>query len=74
MRINPTSSLLLVVDIQSALLPAIDGGEAVLGHTGWLIDVAQTIGIPVLATEHCPQRIGVTDARLRDKFRPEAIV
>ena len=45
-----------------------------LGHTGWLIDVAQTIGIPVLATEHCPQRIGVTDARLRDKFRPEAIV
>ena len=53
MRINPSSSLLLVVDIQSALLPAIDGGEAVLGHTGWLIDVAQTIGIPVLATEHC---------------------
>ena len=74
MRIDPSSSLLLVVDIQSALLPAIDGGEALLGHTGWLIDVAQTIGIPVLATEHCQQRIGVTDARLRDKFRPEAIV
>lgn len=74
MRIKPAESLLLVVDIQSALLPAIDGGEAALAHTAWLIDVAQTIGIPVLATEHCPGRIGVTDPRLRVRFNPDGIV
>jgi nicotinamidase-related amidase len=74
MRIRPAESLLLVVDIQSALLPAIEGGESVLSNTAWLIEVAETIGIPILATEHCPQRIGVTDSRLRAHFQPEMIV
>lgn len=74
MRIQAQRSLLLVVDIQSALLPAIDGGESVLAHTAWLLDVAQALGVPALATEHCPGRIGVTDERLRQRFSPEAIV
>lgn len=74
MPIQATQSLLLVVDIQSALLPAIDGGESVLAHTAWLLDVAQATGVPTLVTEHCPGRIGVTDERLRQRFSPETIV
>lgn len=74
MPIQAAQSVLLVVDIQSALLPAIDGGESVLAHTAWLLDVAQTIGVPSLATEHCPGRIGVTDTRLRQRFAADAIV
>ena len=74
MRIRPDDSLLLVVDLQQALLPAIDGGEAIVEAAGWLLDVAAQIGIPSLATEHCPQRIGLTDARLRRRFSPERLI
>lgn len=74
MRIYPDRSLLLVVDLQHALLPAIDGGEEVVEAASWLLDVAALIGVPALATEHCPQRIGVTDARLRQRFSAERIV
>ena len=74
MRIKAPESVLLIVDLQGRLLPAIEGGEAVLSQAHWLVDVAQTIGVPVLATEHCPQRIGLTDQELRSKIPPDCIV
>lgn len=74
MRIKAPESILLVVDLQGRLLPAIEGGDAVLSATNWLVDVAQAIGVPVLATEHCPQRIGLTDQALRAKLSPDCIV
>lgn len=74
MRIKASESLLLIVDLQGRLLPAIDGGDAVLSQANWLVDVAQAVGVPVLATEHCPQRIGLTDQSLRAKLPPDGIV
>jgi len=74
MRIQASESILLVVDLQARLLPAIHEGDAVLTHATWLVDVAQTLGVPVLATEHCPQRIGLTDAELRSRLAPACIV
>lgn len=74
MHIKASESVLVIVDLQGRLLPAIDGGDAVLSHATWLVDVAQTIGVPVLATEHCPQRIGLTDQELRSKIPPDCIV
>lgn len=74
MRISRTDSLLLAVDLQERLLPAIDGGEAVLANAAWMIDVAQAIQIPALATEHCPQQIGPIDSGLRVRFPAVSIV
>ncbi|HLO64646.1 MAG TPA: isochorismatase family protein [Azonexus sp.] len=74
MRIKAPESLLLVVDLQDRLLPAIDGGEDVLSHASWLVDVAQLLGVPVLATEHCPQRIGLTEQALRARLPAGCIV
>jgi nicotinamidase-related amidase len=74
MRIKASESVLLLVDLQGRLLPAIAEGESVLSHATWLVDVAQTLGVPVLATEHCPQRIGLTDQALRSKLPPDCIV
>lgn len=74
MRIKTSDSLLLIVDLQSRLLPAINEGEAVLSQATWLVDVAQTLGVPVLATEHCPQRIGLTDPGLRARLRADCIM
>lgn len=74
MRIKASESVLLAVDLQSRLLPAIHEGKAVLSAATWLVDVAQTIGVPVLATEHCPQRIGLTDQELRSRLPADCIV
>lgn len=74
MRIKAAESLLLVVDLQERLLPAIDDGDDVMSHATWLVEVAQLIGVPVLATEHCPQRIGLTDQALRARLPAECIV
>ena len=74
MRIKASESLLLVIDLQGRLLPAIHAGEEILAQATWLVDVAQTLGVPVLATEHCPQRIGPTEQELRSRFPAECIV
>lgn len=74
MRIKASESLLLVIDLQSRLLPAIHESDAVLSHATWMVDLAQALGVPVLATEHCPQRIGATDDKLRAKFQADCIV
>ena len=41
MRIKPCDSLLLVIDLQGRLLPAIDDGRTVLENATWMVDVAQ---------------------------------
>ncbi len=74
MRINPSESVLLAVDLQSRLLAAIDGVESVLANSVWMLGVAQAIGIPVLATEHCPESIGLIDPGLRASFPEGCIV
>lgn len=73
-KITPSRSVLLIVDIQGALLPAIHGGDDVLNHTLWLQDIAALLHIPTLATEHCPQRIGVSEARLRSRLTESQII
>lgn len=74
MRIRSSESLLLVIDLQARLLPAIDGGDAVLDHAIWMVDVAQAIGVPVLATEQYPLGLGRTDPGLRARLPDDAIV
>lgn len=74
MRIQVQDSVLLVVDIQTRLLPAIHEGAAVLMHATWLVDVAQTLNIPVLATEQYPQGLGFTETHLRARLPNHAII
>lgn len=74
MRIKSSESLLLAIDLQGRLLPAIECAETVLVNAVWLVDVAQLIGVPVLATEHCPQSLGLVEAGLRARFPEDTIV
>ena len=74
MRIKSSESLLLAIDLQGRLLPAIECAEIVLANTVCLVDVAQLIGVPVLATEHCPQSLGLVEAGLRARFPVDTIV
>jgi len=57
-------SMVLLVDMQTGLLPAIHDGEALVARVHRLLSAAQALGVPVVATEHCADKIGATDPRL----------
>ncbi|WP_232502204.1 hydrolase [Azoarcus olearius] len=63
-----SASIVLAVDLQSRLLPVIDGGDAVLGHAVWMVELARSLGVPVLATEQYPQGLGPTVPALRARL------
>ncbi len=60
MKLDAARSVLLIVDLQERLLPAIDHGQSVIEHAAWLIGVARQLGVPVLLTEQYPQGLGGT--------------
>ena len=57
-------SQVLIVDMQTGLLPAIADGQALLDRAGKLAQAARLLGVPVLATEHWADKIGPTDPAL----------
>ncbi len=72
-RIDRERCLLLVVDVQERLAPHVLGHESLIARIEALISAAQHLGIPKLATEHCPDQIGALVLRLRERFLPEEI-
>lgn len=58
-------SCLLVIDMQTGLLPAIADHHDVLLRACRLAQAARMLKVPVLATEHCADKIGVTDVALQ---------
>ncbi len=58
LTLDRRTSLLLLVDLQGKLHPAIEDGPAVLREALRLARLAQLFDVPVWATEHCPDRIG----------------
>ncbi|HRP77587.1 MAG TPA: isochorismatase family protein [Aquamicrobium sp.] len=58
--IDPQRSLLLVIDIQTRLMPAIHDGESVIRNAGRLIEATKLIGVPRLFTEQNPKGLGPT--------------
>ncbi|MCK9387738.1 MAG: isochorismatase family protein [Sulfuritalea sp.] len=60
MLIDARNSVLLVVDVQGKLVPAIAGWQTLLDQVIWLIRVARRLEIPVLACEQYPQGLGPT--------------
>jgi nicotinamidase-related amidase len=59
---------LLVVDVQQKLAPAIAGCERLIWNVRRLIDAAQVLGLPVIATEQYPQGLGSTVPELAQRL------
>lgn len=74
MRMCAKQSVLLVVDIQERLLPAIHEGQSVVDHVLWLVGVAKELGVPVLASEQYPKGLGSTLAPLRAMLETGTVV
>lgn len=53
-------SALLVVDVQEKLIPLVPGHERIVWNIRRLIDGANILGVPVIATEQYPQGLGPT--------------
>jgi nicotinamidase-related amidase len=62
LTIDPKRSLLLVVDFQSRLMPAIHDGETAVRNANRLIEAAKLFGIPRLFTEQNAKGLGPTVA------------
>lgn len=71
--LNRTDSLLLVIDVQSRLVPAIHQGSGVVSSCEWLLRVAREMAVPVLVTEQSPDAIGETVPLIRDQSVAEEI-
>lgn len=58
--IRRAGSTLLIVDFQSRLMPAIEGGPAVVCNAKRLLDAAKLLKVPVLFTEQNAKGLGGT--------------
>jgi nicotinamidase-related amidase len=72
MRLRREESFLLVIDVQEKLAPHVQGHEQVISRSAALIRAASLLRIPVIVTEHCPDRIGSTVPSLK-ALAPEVL-
>lgn len=53
-------AILLVIDIQDRLVPAMKYGEQVIRNTNTIISFAKNLGVPIIVTEQYPKGLGKT--------------
>ena len=62
-----TDSLLLVIDVQERLAPAMDNPREVINGCATLLGVAKELNVPCIITEQYPQGLGQTMIDLRNE-------
>ena len=69
-RLEPASSLLLVVDMQERLAAAIPAAviERTIANAVVLLEAAALLGVPVVASEQYPKGLGATVAPIAEKL------
>ncbi len=65
MILDPSESLLLVVDMQPAFMAPIHRIQSVQERVLFLVKAAQLLGVPVLHTEQYPERMGGTEESIQ---------
>ncbi len=65
--INPAGCVLVLVDYQQRLMPAIDRHAEVLADALCLADAARLLGLRIIGTEQNPQGLGPNVAELRER-------
>ncbi|KAA3628574.1 MAG: hydrolase [Proteobacteria bacterium] len=74
MLLQADRSLLLIVDVQEKLVPAIHEQRRVVENCTWLIRVAREIGVPVRASEQYPKGLGPTVPELMELLQPSELM
>lgn len=60
----PEDTVLMLIDIQEKLVPAMPYGQKVIQNTNILIAAADKLNIPIIATEQYPRGLGKTVSQL----------
>lgn len=58
--LDPQDTCLVIIDIQEKLLPVMAEPERVVKNAAVLIQIAQTLGIPILWCQQVPRALGTT--------------
>lgn len=74
-QMSAADTALLIVDVQEKLLPKVIAPENLVREVGFLIDAAQVLQMPVLATEQYPGGLGPTVPELARRLpqRPDKV-
>jgi nicotinamidase-related amidase len=74
-RLDPRSSLLLLVDVQERLAAAMpeDRMELLVANARILLEAARLLDVPVVATEQYPKGLGPTVPSLGDVLRERGV-
>jgi len=65
-QLDVDRAMVLVIDVQTKLLPSIIGGDLVIAAGRRLLDGAGVFELPVLATEQYPKGLGPTHPTIRE--------
>ena len=60
LTLDAKTSMLLVIDFQARLTPAIDGAASAIANAQRLVRGAELLGAPALYTEQYPRGLGPT--------------
>lgn len=66
-------SFLVVIDIQPSFMKPIQGMDNALMRSKFLVECAQLLGVPTVATEQVPDKMGATHHEILDLLDDEAI-
>ena len=72
--IQPDTAVLLVVDMQDRLLPAIHEADRCVEASRKMIESARVLGVPMLVTEQYPAGIGHTCSTLCERLRDVEVI
>jgi nicotinamidase-related amidase len=68
--LDPDSATLVLIDLQAKLMPAIEGGAAVIANARRLRDAAVALDVPFFYTEQNPKGLGPTLPELASNSAP----
>ena len=74
MLIDRDQSLVLLIDIQQRLAPAIADGREVENAAAWVLQVALQLEVPIVATEQYPAGLGYTVPVLAELLPDDAVL
>ena len=66
--LSADSAVLLAVDLQERLLPAMHDREACLAAAGRLVEACRVLDVPIVATEQYPAGLGPTCPGVRERW------
>ncbi|EHL32088.1 isochorismatase family protein [Legionella drancourtii] len=74
MLLNKDESILLLIDVQEKLTPAVLDSNAFIAHCEWMLKLAKKMRVPILVSEQYPKGLGPTLESLRVYFNQDVCV